>query len=204
MSPVSVATSDLQVITTLTHNDQQALLSVARRVIRDTLAGVREPVPQVADLPPRLQEPGASFVSLRKALQLPGTVGSLDAGRAIGVDVAEHAIAVAFADPRVPVIAADEMADLTVEISVLGPLVPTRAGSYPELSQQLRPHVDGLVVGRASRRVTFLPAVWEDTRDVSDFLALLWRKAGMSPGEWPAGIRTWTYRTETFSDGPPG
>ena len=65
MSPVSVATSDLRVIAPLTDDDRQALLSLARRVIRDTLAGVREPLTQVADLPPRLQKPGASFVSGR-------------------------------------------------------------------------------------------------------------------------------------------
>lgn len=203
MSPVSVATSDLRVISPLTQEDRQALLSLARRVIRDTLAAAREPLAQVGDLTPRLQEPGASFVSLRRARQPQGTVGSLDAVRAIGLDVAEHALAAAFADPRIPAVTADEMDDLTVEISVLGPLIPTPAGSYLELSQLLRPRDDGLVVGRDSRRVTFLPVVWEDARDVNDFLALLWRKAGMSPGEWPSDIRTWTYRAETFSDRPP-
>ena len=203
MSQTSVATSDQQIISPLTDDDRHELLTLARRVICDSLAGSADPLTQVVDLPPRLREAGACFVSLRRSPDLLGSVGTLDPVRAIGLDAAEHALSAAFADPRVPAVTADDLADLTVEISVLGPLVPTGATSYAQLGQLLEPGVDGLVVRRNSLRVTFLPAVWEDTRDVNDFLALLWRKAGMTPGDWPSGINTWTYRAETLSDRPP-
>lgn len=143
-------------------------------------------------------------MTLRRGHDLLGTVGSLDAERPVGIDVAEHALGAAFADPRVPPVTGADLDEMSVEVSVLGPLVPTGAASYAELLAQLRPHLDGVVVGRDSRRVTFLPAVWDEVQGAEDFLALLWRKAGMSQREWPADLKVWTYRTETLLDRPPG
>ena len=204
MSQPSVAQTDLQVIPSLSDNDRRELLALARRVICDSLTGEAEPLDLITGLPPRLQEPGASFVSLRRGGQPLGTVGSLDPSGAIGQDVADHAISAAFEDPRIPPITADDLDGLAVQVSVLGPLVPTGATSHQELCRVLCPGVDGLVVELDSRRVTFLPAVWKDVRDVDDFLALLWRKAGIAAGTWPSGLRTWTYRAETLSDQSPG
>lgn len=184
--------------------DLQALADFARQVITDSLDGAPEPVTMVDDLPDRLHEPGASFVSLRRGPELLGTVGALDPERPIAVDVADHALTAAFEDPRMPPITSDDLDGLDVEVSVLGPLKPTDATSFANLAAKLRPGIDGLVVAHGDTRVTFLPAVWDTCRDVNDFLALLWRKARLEPGDWPDGIETWTYQAETISDGPAG
>jgi len=204
MSPTSIAAADLRVVHPLGVSDRRKLLTLARRAVCDRVEGDLPATTSVEDLPPRLREQGASFVTLRKGDRLLGAVGSVSADRALAVDVTDHALAAAFADPRIPPITAADVGDMTVEVAVLGPLVPTGVGSFGELRELLRPQIDGLVVGLGARRYTFLPAVWREVRDVDDFLALLWRKAGLSRGSWPADIKTWTYQVETVSDRPAG
>jgi len=112
------------------------------------------------------------------------------------------ALAAAFADPRFPGIGVDDFEQMDVEISVLGPLVPLDVGAHRELRDLLRPGVDGLVVAAPGHRATFLPSVWSHVRDVDDFCALLWRKAGLRPGSWPPGLALSRYRVDEF--GQPG
>jgi AmmeMemoRadiSam system protein A len=201
MSQTSVASPDLRVLLPLTDADRSELLALARQAISDRLAGATDPVPSLENASSRLQEPGATFVTLRRGPHLLGTVGSLDSDRPLGQGAAEHALAAAFDDPRVPPVAPSDVDEMTIEISILGPRVPVRASSYDELVGMLEPGLDGLVVEHEGRRFTFLPAVWPEVRDGADFVALLWRKAGLAVGEWPdGGIRTWLYRAETVSD----
>ncbi len=57
---------------------------------------------------------------------------------------------------------------------------------------------DGLVLALEGNTFTFLPDVWQTSRDAADFVALLWRKAGLEPGELPARSRLATFTTETY------
>ena len=203
MDSIGVDNSDLRVIGALEDDDRRELLTLARTAISDAATtGVRS-LPDMAGLPPRLQEPGTSFVTLRRAGEPVGTTGEVAALRPLGIDVAANALTAAFDDPRIPPIESSDLAELSIEISILGPLVPTDSTSFDDLRRRIDGKHEGLVVGNADRRVTFLPAVWGEVRDTDDFLALLWRKAGLAPGEWSPELSTATYRAETISDRPP-
>ena len=203
MDSIGVDNSDLRVIGALEADDRRELLTLARTAISDAATtGVRS-LPDMAGLPPRLREPGTSFVTLRRAGEPVGTTGEVAALRPLGIDVAANALTAAFDDPRIPPIESSDLAELSIEISILGPLVPTDSTSFDDLRSRIDGKHEGLVVGNADRRVTFLPAVWGEVRDTDDFLALLWRKAGMAPGEWSPELSTATYRAETISDRPP-
>jgi AmmeMemoRadiSam system protein A len=204
MSSIGVQQSGVRVVLPLNDDDRRELLTLANSVTAEALRTGERKLPVLDQLPPRLRENGASFVTLRRGTQLLGTFGALEPTRALGLDVAEHALAAAFDDPRLPVIDLEDWQSMSVEIAIIGPLVPTQAATFDELRRMLRPDRDGLVVRYHDRQVTFLPGVWQTVRDVDDFLALLWRKAGLSPGAWSPDIHTATYRTETVSDGPPG
>jgi AmmeMemoRadiSam system protein A len=182
----------------LTAEDHDALLDAALTAIETTLATGRRPGVDVDQLPDRLQEPGASFVTLRHGPDLLGCIGTLEAFQPLGLDVVEHSLGAAFTDPRFHALGPDELEDLTVEVSVLGPLTWLSVDSFDELREQLRPGVDGLLVATDGHRATFLPSVWPNVRDVDDFLDLLWRKAALTPGEWPAGLKVATYRVDHF------
>ena len=184
----------------LRDDDRRELLTLARTVIEQALHTGQRQLPEDGSLPPRLQELGASFVSLRRGDDLLGSVGSLEPQQSLGVDVSQHALAAALDDPRVPAIGTADLSSMVVEISILGALAASAALSVSQLALSLRPAVDGVAVRTGGGSATFLPSVWTNVRDADDFLALLWRKAGLAVGDWPTDVRVWTYRAETFCD----
>lgn len=180
----------------LTRDELSRLAAIARRAIE---ARVGEHVrwdPAVADEPPRLRAPGAVFVTLRRGGALRGCIGTMAPTMPLAAAAADRARAAALDDPRFPPLRADELTDLSVEVSVLTPMEPFEAGRYDALIAVLRPGVDGLLVEAGRHRATFLPSVWEELPDPAEFVAHLWRKAGLPPRAWPPGITTSRYRAQ--------
>ena len=177
---------------------QRELLALATGAIEHTLHTGRRVAPVDADLEPWLRKPAASFVTLRRGHRLLGCMGTLEPYQGLAADVVEHALNAAFDDPRMPPVDAEDFERMTVEISVLGPLNPLHVSGRAELVAVLRPHVDGLLVRADSHRATFLPAVWDSVESASDFVALLWRKAGLAPDRWPSSTQLWTYGVCSF------
>ena len=176
---------------------------------------------------PWLNEPGASFVTLNEHGDLRGCIGTLEAYRPLGRDVAEHAVDAAARDPRFPPVTPDEYPSLDIEVSVLSPPEPimvaaaadtdTRGGnpdnpsgrdslrpvrSRAELERALRPGRDGLIIeDRPCRhRATFLPQVWEELPEPRRFVAHLLAKAGLSAStDWRDGeIRCSRYAVTAY------
>ena len=104
------------------------LIAIARGAI------VREAGPPASHAwdDPWLREAGASFVTLRLDGDLRGCVGSVDAHRPLGDDVAHNAFAAAYRDSRFEPVSLDERARLAVEVSVLTPRTPVQASSEDE------------------------------------------------------------------------
>jgi AmmeMemoRadiSam system protein A len=173
-----------------TEAQRAQMLELAISTIRQALTTGRREV--ASDYPEYLREPGASFVTLRRHGQLLGCIGALQAFQPLGRDICDHALAAAFEDPRFAPL--DSLDEVHVEISILGPLVEFPADSYADVVQRL-PKI-GAVVEAHGRRGTFLPAVWAQLSDRRDFVAGLWRKAGLRPGFWPVDL--WTYEVEEF------
>ncbi len=155
----------------------------------------------LASQPPRLVEPGASFVTLTRGGRLRGCMGRLEASRPLAEDVAANARASAWFDPRFPPVEPGELADLALDISVLAPSVPLPAASEADLVAALRPGIDGLIVREGERRATYLPAVWAQFADPREFVTQLKRKAGLAPGHWSDSIRFERYATESIPGG---
>lgn len=181
---------------------QRRLLQLARRTIEEALRTGRQSTPSPMALDEDLRGPGAAFVTLRSAAtgELRGCVGSLEAQRPLGVDVAAHALDAAFHDTRFMPLAEPEVSELAIDISVLGPLQELPATGYEDLVARL-PVGLGLYVTAGGYRATYLPSVWSELRAPEVFVASLWRKAGMTPGAWPRGIAVYTYDVEEFGEG---
>jgi len=131
---------------------------------------------------PRLDGPGATFVTLTRDGDLRGCVGSVRAQRPLGEDVATNAVAAAMRDTRFAPVTRAELNDLRVEVSLLSDPQFLEFASEDELLQQLRPEVDGLMLFAGCRSAVFLPQVWTQLREPSLFLATLKEKAGVAAG----------------------
>lgn len=146
-----------------------------------------------------LRHPGASFVTLRIEGELRGCIGSVEARRPLGDDVAHNARAAAYRDPRFPPVSPGELARLQVEVSVLSPREPIEAASEAEAVQRLRPGLDGVYLEFETRAATFLPQVWEGIPEPLAFLGELRRKAGLPPRFWHPDVRLSRYTVEKFA-----
>lgn len=188
----------------LSPREQQVLLEVAAAAIRHGLEQGAAPPVDPAAHPARLREPGAAFVTLRRAGELRGCLGSGRPVRPLVEDVNRNAFAAAFLDPRFAPLSRGELEGLEVEVSVLGPLAPLPARSEAEVLAHLRPGRDGLVLEGAGHRGLFLPAVWRELPQPAEFLRRLKLKAGLRPGFWAPELRVYRFVTLSFARTLPG
>jgi len=179
--------------------DGVVLVDIAREAIREHLGLARA----AERREPWLTQPAATFVTLREHGELRGCIGSLDARRPLGLDVAHNARAAAFNDPRFPPVGRDEIDALDVEVSLLSAREPFAAASEAEALARLRPGIDGVYFEYGGASATFLPQVWESLPDPLVFLGELRRKAGLSARFWHPDVKLSRYTVEKFRDERP-
>ena len=170
------------------------------------LAIARESISQgSAPLPPApwhedwLRAPGASFVTIRLDGELRGCIGTIDAHRPLGDDVARNARSAAYRDPRFPPVSAEELPRLQLEVSVLTPREPLPVASESDALAKLRPGVDGIALEYNGASATFLPQVWESLPEPEAFLDALRRKAGLPARFWHPDMRLSRYTVEKYA-----
>ncbi len=173
----------------------KTLLQIARGAIESKLfasAGTADA--------PWLRQNGATFITLTRDGALRGCIGSLQAARPLGDDVAENAVGAAFRDPRFPPISAAEWPDVKVEVSLLSTAKPLRFADEEDLLAQIRAGEDGITLEADGRRATFLPQVWESIPDKGQFLRELARKAGLPDDVRLGRCRVWRYKVTKWKE----
>lgn len=183
----------------LSRADQQTCLQVARDSIQHGLQQGTALNVVTTDYAPDLQQQLACFVTLHKHGELRGCIGALEAYQPLINDVAEHAFAAAFQDPRFTALQQNEYDDITIDISVLGKPEPMHFESEADLLNQIRPGVDGLILEHDYNRGTFLPSVWEQLPDANEFLQHLKNKAGLPMDWWADDVKISRYETFLIS-----
>lgn len=155
-----------------------------------------------ADMP-ELHRPGATFVTLTQNGQLRGCIGTLEAWRPLGLDVQENARAAAFRDPRFKPLRAEEFPHTRIEVSRLTPAEVLHFTDEADALAQLQPGIDGVILSAGPHHATYLPQVWEQLPEPSEFLAHLKRKAGLAEDYWGGDVRLERYRVEKWKENPP-
>jgi uncharacterized protein len=169
----------------LSEEERQLLLNLARQTIERVTRGGLLPEIDLAELPPRLAEPGVCFVTLTtRNGALRGCIGALEVRLPLALDVCQHAAAAALEDYRFVPVRPEEVDDLQIEISRLTPPQPLHYQTPDELLQCLRSMQDGVVLHDGPRRATFLPQVWKKIPDPVVFLSNLCHKMGASSDLW--------------------
>jgi AmmeMemoRadiSam system protein A len=176
----------------------RTLIHLARGAIREALTGAVAPAIEAA----WLDEPGATFVTLRKGDSLRGCIGSIEARRRLRDDVAVNARAAALFDPRFAPLGAEELAHTSVEVALLSAPRPIAFCDLDDLLAQLEPGSDGVVLEAGAKRATFLPQVWSELPEPADFLSNLARKAGLPADFAFERCNVLRYRVRKWSERP--
>jgi len=176
--------------------DRNALLHVAQAAIEYGLQYRRLLEVSALDYSPALRAQRATFVTLLKGGALRGCVGTLEAVRELVMDVAHHAYAAAFSDPRFPSLSRCELEEISIHLSILSPPEDLFFDSEQALLSQLRCGIDGLILEDLGRRATFLPSVWKSLPEPREFLCQLKRKAGLPADHWSATLKARRYQAE--------
>lgn len=121
--------------------------------------------------------PMATFITLKKDGRLRGCIGSLVAHREFYDDLVHNAANAAFSDPRFKPVTADELPDISLEVSILTPAVLVQYDNIEDLKSKVEVGIDGIILKQGQNQATFLPQVWEDLKDFETFFAHLCQKA---------------------------
>jgi AmmeMemoRadiSam system protein A len=151
---------------------------------------------------PWLHESGACFVTLMRRGDLRGCVGSVRAFRRLVDDVWSNARASAFHDSRFPPVSQRELAEISIEVSLLSVPEPLCCAGEDEALRLLRPGHDGLILEMGSCRATFLPQVWDQLPEPRDFMAHLKKKAGLPVAFWAPEVRLFRYAVRKWKEEP--
>ncbi len=163
------------------------------RIARDAIVGYVSRVAVVAegDEGPRL----GAFVSLHYRGELRGCIGHIEPDEPLARIVARCAVAAASQDPRFAPVRGSELDELSIELSVLGPLETVTAIDEITIGRH------GLVVEQGWYRGLLLPQVaveWQWDRE--QFVAHTCHKAGLAADAWRRGARLWRFEAEVFGD----
>ena len=151
--------------------ERDGILTVAEDAIREAIGAERIAIPDLGDI-----EASGLFVTVRVAGRLRGCIGFVELLPSFLETLREAARRSATADPRFPSLTADELDDLVIEVTLLGPL------QHMEHEEDFEIGTHGLVIDCRGRRGLLLPQVpvehgWDKRR----FLSALAEKAYLPP-----------------------
>jgi AmmeMemoRadiSam system protein A len=177
-----------------TEAQQRALVEIARCAVTGNVTGRSAP----ALAPPDLPDASGAFVTLKKKSgELRGCIGTLECRRPLAEEVARVAVCAAREDARFEPVGASELADIDIEVSVLGPLEEID----PQDPDAIVIGCHGLVVERGHRRGLLLPQVATELGwDRETFLDYTCTKAGLPQDAWRTGARVYRFAAEVFGD----
>ena len=185
----------------ITEDQKRALVAIARTAVVEATTGsaphraARVEAGAFPEAAGAFPEVSGAFVTLKRHGHLRGCIGTLECRRALAEEVARVAVSAAREDPRFEPLAAPELADLEIEVSILGPLEPID----PFDAHAIAIGRHGLVVEHGLRRGLLLPQVateWGWDRET--FLAQTCVKAGLPPDAWRNGATVYRFEGEAF------
>ncbi len=173
----------------LTRNEQNKLLTLAREAI---IGYVREGTIPNRDAPePNLQGHRGCFVSIKINGALRGCIGSFISDKPLSKLVQEMAISAATRDPRFYPMKPADIANFSLEISVLSPLEKIAS------PDEIKVGTHGIYIEKNSCRGVLLPQVAvEYGWDRDTFLSQTCLKAGLRPDDWKEGADLYVFSAQ--------
>lgn len=179
----------------LTQNQKEKVLEIAQKTLTQKIKEDKTYQPQAGD--DQLKKEFGVFVTLRKGDKLRGCIGSIVAREPLYLGVRDMAISAASQDPRFAPVSESELAEITIEVSVLSPL--KKIDNPDEII--LGKH--GVLVKKGFQSGVFLPQVADETgwskQEFMDNLCA--HKAGLPSDCWQRGeCDIFVFSAEVFSE----
>ncbi|OGX17136.1 MAG: hypothetical protein A3I71_00735 [Omnitrophica WOR_2 bacterium RIFCSPLOWO2_02_FULL_63_16] len=181
-------------VETVSRDAGMALVRAARQVITAKLQPTPSTEAVALDVFPELQQARGMFVTLRKHGELRGCIGRIETDEPMASLLPTVSVEAALADTRFLPVTAEELDDITVEVSVLSPPAPV---SF----QDIVAGRDGVVLRKDGRSGVFLPQVWTESGWTRlEFLReLAHQKAGLQPDAWQSA-QLFTFQDQVFEE----
>lgn len=161
----------------LTDDEKRELCRIARATLREYMRTER--IPPGKPHRESLVANAGVFVSLHKGEALRGCIGTQEETTPLYKTIQNMAVAAATRDPRFERVTADELDELTIELSVLG---DRRAVSGPDDIEIGR---DGLFIRAQGKQGLLLPQVASDNSwSAEAFLQGVCKKANLPEDAW--------------------
>jgi len=173
------------------------MLRYSRQTLQAITAGTEPPsCPKELTEPPYGTEKRGIFVTLRRKGDLRGCIGHIEARVPLSRGIPEVTTKSALEDYRFPPVTADEVSEISIEISILTPMKPV--SGYDEIVLGR----DGILLKRGFQSAVFLPQVAvEQGWTLEQTLTALSRKAGLDSQAWRSpDVNFETFQAVHFSE----
>jgi len=182
----------------LSPEDQNALMELAHKTLEAHFKGQEITLPSDND-ERNLSEYGV-FVTLKKKGELRGCIGHITPMGNLYQEVHDCTLLAAFSDSRFPPLEKSELADISMEISLLSSMEPLNDLNEMELG------VDGILVSLGNARGILLPQVAiEQPMSREEFVSIASKKAGLGATGWKTpGVQLSRFRVLIISESQEG
>ena len=180
----------------LSEAEKTTLFAIARDTLKWCVEGQREPFDfSRYTLTPLMKTDTATFVTLKIKGGLRGCIGSLAPVEPLYASVHDNAINAALRDPRFRPVQTNELARITVDVSILSPIRDIGSITEFKIGQQ------GIILEKGRYRAVYLPEVaTEQGWTVEETLASLSEKAGLPSDAWREGARFKVFESVVLSE----
>ena len=173
---------------------QLARAAIARAIGADLSVDPLTPAPDPQLLAAADARAGV-FVTLRTGHELRGCIGYPYSDLPLIEVVQRCAVSAATTDPRFPALEQGELRDVSLEISVLGPVEPVADISDVTVGRH------GLIAEYQGRRGLLLPQVASEWGwNAEEFVSQTCAKAGLARDAWRHGAHLYRFEAEVFEE----
>ncbi len=167
----------------ISEEDGKKAVIFSRKMIESKLSLIQPE--EIPEFPDSFKKEGGAFVTIKKEGELRGCMGRPLPNQSLEEAIKEAATSAAFKDPRFSAVNKNEIEDLNIEVTLLGPLEKIEYDRPHELKESIEIGKHGLLVERNGRSGLLLPQVAVDQEwDSTDFLSQVCMKAGLRPDAW--------------------
>jgi len=180
-----------------TSREKKLMLKIARETLSHYLSTKKILDYDERNLPDSLLEEKGVFVSIHKGKVLRGCMGRMVSDIPLYKLIQKQVISAANTDSRFPAVKYEELSEIQIEISVLGPLIPVKEINEIELGKH------GIFIKNEVSSGTFLPQVAESTGwTIEEFLGYCSKdKVGIGWDGWKSA-EIFSYTADVFSEHP--